>query len=104
MKPKIHNLKTVNPFFELVKNRTKRYEIRKNDRNFQVGDFLLLEEFIMTGKQITGRKIIVIITNILQDEIKFCLKPDFCVLSIKFREEFTVEEMESCEEIINDMF
>ena len=104
MKPKVHNLKTLNPFFDLVKNRVKRFEIRKNDRDFKVGDFFLLEEFVLTGKQITGRKIIVLISNILQDEVKFCLRADFCVLSLKFREEFTEEEIKSSEQVINDMF
>ena len=38
-------LKTVNPFFEDVWNARKRFEIRKNDRGFQVGDLLTLFEY-----------------------------------------------------------
>jgi hypothetical protein len=42
---KTHNLKTWPEYFKLVKNDIKKYEFRKNDRNFEVGDLLVLEEF-----------------------------------------------------------
>ena len=41
----VHELKTINPFFEDVFNGAKDFEIRKNDRNFKVGDRLKLIEF-----------------------------------------------------------
>lgn len=37
-----HKLKTLQPWFEEVWDREKRFEIRLNDRDFQVGDRLLL--------------------------------------------------------------
>ena len=40
-----HELKTINPFFEDVWNGYKDFEVRKNDRNFQVGDRVKLIEF-----------------------------------------------------------
>lgn len=40
-----HNLKTWPCYFEEVRNGFKPFEIRKNDRNFEVGDLLVLEEF-----------------------------------------------------------
>lgn len=43
---KIHELKTWPVFFTAVKEGRKTFEVRKNDRNFQVGDELLLREFI----------------------------------------------------------
>ena len=46
-----HTLKTWPVFFADVETGAKNFEIRKNDRNFQVGDFLRLEEFEpLTGK------------------------------------------------------
>ncbi len=49
---KLHKLKLVQPYFNQVKyhngkveNFFKRFEIRKNDRNYQVGDLLLLLEY-----------------------------------------------------------
>ena len=41
---RIHELKTLNPFFEDVWNGKKDFEVRKNDRNYQVGDRLKLIE------------------------------------------------------------
>ncbi|HBD0694848.1 TPA: DUF3850 domain-containing protein, partial [Enterococcus faecalis] len=43
-RPVIHTLKIETEFFKAVKERRKTFEIRKNDRNFQVGDILILEE------------------------------------------------------------
>lgn len=40
-----HKLKTWPIFFDDVKYMAKKFEIRKNDRNFQVGDVLRLEEY-----------------------------------------------------------
>lgn len=41
-----HELKTLTQFFPFVKSGAKTFEIRLNDRNFQVGDTLLLREWI----------------------------------------------------------
>lgn len=40
----IHDLKILPNFFEQVANGNKTFEIRKNDRNFKIGDVLLLRE------------------------------------------------------------
>lgn len=42
---KIHKLKTLNPYFHDVKSKIKTFELRKNDRDFQVGHILLLMEW-----------------------------------------------------------
>ena len=42
---RVHELKLVQPFFDDVFENRKEFEIRKNDRNFQVGDRLKLVEF-----------------------------------------------------------
>lgn len=41
-----HELKTVAPYFEAVKSGAKTFEVRKDDRNFQVGDTLVLREWL----------------------------------------------------------
>lgn len=38
----IHELKIVEPYYSAVKSGVKTFEIRKNDRNFQVGDTVIL--------------------------------------------------------------
>ncbi len=40
-----HELKCSPEFFKSVFDRDKNFEIRKNDRGFNVGDMLLLKEF-----------------------------------------------------------
>lgn len=40
----IHQLKCDSKFFEDVASRKKTFEVRKNDRDFNVGDFLALNE------------------------------------------------------------
>ena len=40
-----HILKTQQPYFDQLKKGNKRFEIRKNDRDFRVGDRLHLQEY-----------------------------------------------------------
>ena len=40
----IHELKILPEFFEAVTSRRKQFEIRKNDRDYKVGDQLVLRE------------------------------------------------------------
>lgn len=51
----IHKLKIEQEYFKAVTAGSKTFEIRKNDRKFQVGDFVILQEInknkIYTGKE-----------------------------------------------------
>ena len=52
-----HELKTMTKYFRDVESGVKTFEVRRNDRNFQVGDTLVLREWIPPGKwveQYTG--------------------------------------------------
>jgi len=51
----VHGLKILPHYFEDVKLNRKKFEIRKNDRNYKVGDELLLREFIPEIGDYTGR-------------------------------------------------
>lgn len=44
----IHHLKTLPQYFQAIIDKRKPFEIRENDRNFKVGDWVVLEEFIKT--------------------------------------------------------
>ncbi len=51
---KMHNLKTVQPYYDASASGDKTFEIRKNDRDFKVGDILRLYEW--DGEKATGRE------------------------------------------------
>lgn len=61
-----HTLKTWPEYFREVKDGRKTFEIRKNDRNFQVGDTLLLQEYMPDEDDFTGRDILVSVNYILE--------------------------------------
>lgn len=56
---KVHELKITSEFFEAVKDGRKKFEIRKNDRNYNVGDILVLLEYDKYYEAFTGEKITV---------------------------------------------
>ena len=59
---KVHELKIGSEFFEAVKDGRKKFEIRKNDRDYKVGDILVLLEYDKYYEAFTGEKITVEIT------------------------------------------
>lgn len=52
----VHELKLLPEYFEGVNEGVKTFEIRKNDRDYQVKDFLRLREF--DGEKYTGRELL----------------------------------------------
>lgn len=57
-----HELKIYQEYFEAVKDGRKKFEIRKNDRDYKVGDILVLLEYDKYYEAFTGEKITVEIT------------------------------------------
>jgi hypothetical protein len=51
---KIHLLKTWPEYFSAIRCGDKKFEVRKNDRNFQSGDYVTLQEWNPTTKEYTG--------------------------------------------------
>jgi len=77
----IHNLKIKSQYFDAVKNGTKTFEIRYNDRDFKVGDTLILKEVDMMG-EFTGNEIHKVVTYILPGPC-YGLEDKFVIMSIK---------------------
>ena len=92
-----HELKTDGEVFQLSWDNKKPYEIRVNDRDFQIGDEIVLRETKHSGESMkeptglsigekmpliyTGRRIRQEILSILSD--CYGLKDDWCILGTK---------------------
>jgi hypothetical protein len=72
-----HALKTIQPYFDHIIQRKKTFEVRKNDREFNVGDILLLKEYPYTDREIRCE-----ITYIMTDP-NF-VKEGFVIMGLKF--------------------
>jgi hypothetical protein len=70
---KTHELKTWPVFYKDIINGTKTFEVRTNDRDFQVGDILLLREYDPDAESYTGEKTERKISYILGDNPFFQL-------------------------------
>ena len=76
---KIHELKILPEYFDAIRCGDKRFEIRKNDRNFHKGDILRLKEF--DREKYTGEEIDVLVRYILYDW-EGGLQDGYCIMSI----------------------
>lgn len=64
-----HNLKILPEYFNAIDSGKKTFEVRFNDRNYQVNDILLLQEWV--DGQYTGREMEVEVIYLLDT-------PDYC--------------------------
>lgn len=60
----------------------KKFEVRLNDRNYKIGDVLVLKEIDNSGN-FTGRKATRIITYFMSEDDNPGIKPGHCVLGIE---------------------
>ncbi len=77
-----HDLKTLAGPFQAIWDGFKHYEVRWNDRNYQVGDYLFLHEW--SNDKAQGRVIVAVVTY-MSDGV-FGLPKDLCVMSIDIKE------------------
>lgn len=76
-----HELKTWPEFYHAILQGRKTFEVRKADRDFAVGDQLLLREWDQIAGRYTGRKAMWKITYIMHGG-DFGIQPGYCVLGI----------------------
>ena len=76
-----HELKILPQFYNGIASHKKTFEIRKDDRDYQEGDRIVLREF--DGQEYTGRKTRRVITYVLRDAKKYGLADGFCILGIQ---------------------
>jgi hypothetical protein len=73
----IHELKTLNVYFQAVYEQRKTFEIRLDDRNYRVGDWLLLREVDLFYKY-TGKALFAYVPYLTGD---YC-KNDYITMSL----------------------
>ena len=76
-----HFLKILPKWYEDVESGKKKFEIRRNDRPFAVGDILVLQEY--ERGRYTGREIQKEIEYIYTGDGTYGLSDEFCILGIK---------------------
>lgn len=77
----VHELKIERKYFLSVFFNKKRFELRKNDRDYKVGDTLALKEF--NNGVFSGLVIYCKITYILKNVPNYGLNKDYVILSIE---------------------
>jgi hypothetical protein len=78
MKIQHHRLKAETEYYQAVEKELKKFELRKNDRDFEIGDMLYLEETIngkYTGRQLAPKKIKYILHG-----GNYGLQEDYCII------------------------
>ncbi|MDU5262241.1 MAG: DUF3850 domain-containing protein [Clostridium celatum] len=78
---KIHELKILSRYYEDVAMSNKTFELRKDDRDYEVGDYLNLRE--IDNNEYTGREINVEIVYILRNCSEYGLKEGYVILGIQ---------------------
>lgn len=72
-------VKILPEYYEAVKCGDKTFEVRLNDRDYQVNDVLHLQEF--NNGEYTGRELVKVISYILNDAV-YC-KEGYVVIALK---------------------
>ena len=78
----IHELKTHPEYFQKIWNREKLFEVRKDDRDFKVGDTLLLLEYDPFSRNFSTLQIKAEISYKLNGG-QLGIENGFCILSLK---------------------
>jgi len=80
----IHELKCDPKYFRRVYEGQKMFEVRKNDRDYQVGDTIRLMEYDRGKQEYSEREILLKITYVLTSvDYPDGIKDGYCVLSLK---------------------
>ena len=77
---KTHNLKILPEYFEAVKDGRKNFELRMDDRDFKVGDWVYLQEY--DWNKYTGQTLCRKIVYILRNCEQYGLKEGYCILGL----------------------
>ena len=79
----VHELRIARQYYEAISDGTKRFEIRYDDRDYRVGDYVhfLVKEGFYGSVTLTGE--LYRITYKLEDVPEYGLKPGYCILGLR---------------------
>lgn len=77
-----HQLKTWPEPFQALWEGTKFHELRKDDRGYVVGDWLVLNEWDPETQRYSGRSVRAVVTYITRNVQGWGLAPGFCIMSL----------------------
>jgi hypothetical protein len=80
---RVHHLKVYPAFFAALRDRTKRFECRMNDRDYQVGDLLALMEYDPAASRMGDETLTFRISYILHGTEGFGIEAGYCVMSLE---------------------
>lgn len=88
MSVRTHDVKSWTRFFRPIVSGERVHELRRNDRDYRVGDRMHLREYDDVSDTYTGSYCEAAITSITSREIPCAvsdqgLNPDYCILSIR---------------------
>lgn len=84
--PTMHTLKSWPEFYTAAAVGTKTFDLRRNDRDFRVGDKVTLKEWQPSAQRYTGRELVRTIAYILRAEntaATIGLKPGYVILGLE---------------------
>ncbi|WP_065755239.1 DUF3850 domain-containing protein [Bradyrhizobium paxllaeri] len=84
---RVHHVKCWRVFFDDMQTGRKSFDVRRDDRDYQIGDIMNFKEWAPAETRYTGRETRKLITYIVHaGEGSFAplagLKPGFCVLGL----------------------
>lgn len=77
----VHELKTVQPYFENVYLGKKRFEFRFNDRDYKPKDILVLKEYDSKRKKYSGRMVIAVVTYMMNGNNEILNLGNYVIMS-----------------------
>lgn len=76
--PKIVEKKILPCYYDAVSSNAKTFELRKDEDDIQVGDWLVLQEW--NGSAYTGRESVHLVRYVLRNATEYGLMKGYCII------------------------
>lgn len=84
----VHKVKSWSHFFQAISDGLKKHDLRRKDRDYNIGDTIVLEEYDNINGKYTGRSLKTEVTYITDNRYPCAyssavIPNDYCILSLK---------------------